>query len=149
MLCEMCGQEVESTSRVQVEGSVLRLCPSCARFGKVLDAHPNAITVPNPSPRAPYPRGAAPVRSATRRSEERDLFAEIGELELASDWPKRIRSAREARQWTPEDLGKRLNEKKSVVLKLESGAIHPPDSLVRKVEHILGVRLRAETTSPA
>jgi ribosome-binding protein aMBF1 (putative translation factor) len=34
------------------------------------------------------------------------------------------------------------------VLKLESGSFHPPDALVRKLEHMLGVRLRAETPAP-
>jgi putative transcription factor len=76
--------------------------------------------------------------------EERDLYQEIGELELAPDWGQRVRRAREQLTWTPEVLGKKLNEKKSVVLKIESGSIHPPDALVRKLEHLLKVRLRAE-----
>ncbi len=69
-------------------------------------------------------------------------------MELAPDWTKRIRVAREALHWTPEDLGKKLNEKKSVVLKLESGGIHPPDDLVRRVERLLKVRLRADPAVP-
>lgn len=144
MLCEMCGEEVESTSRIRVEGTVLRLCPDCAKFGKAVDP---PVTAPTPG-LAPRPAPRAPVGSASRRSEERDLFSEIPEMELAPDWPKRLRVAREARQWTPEDLGKRLNEKKSVVLKLESGSFHPPDSLVRKLEHMLAVRLRADAPAP-
>jgi putative transcription factor len=76
--------------------------------------------------------------------EERDLYVEIGELELAPDWARRVRVAREAVAWTPEDLAKKLNEKKSVVLKLESGGFHPPDQLVRKLEHLLKIRLRAD-----
>ena len=142
MLCEMCGEDVESTSRVRVEGTVLRACPVCARFGTPVD--PPVSHAPIPSTRPPRPTPVAARTSASRRAEERDLFAEIPEMELAADWPKRIRAAREARQWTPEDLGKRLNEKKSVVLKLESGNFHPPDALIRKLEHLLSVRLRAE-----
>jgi putative transcription factor len=82
-----------------------------------------------------------------RRLEERDLYQEIGEMELAPDWNKRIRAAREAHLWTPEDLSKKLNEKKSVVLKIESGSFRPPDALVRKIEHLLKVKLRAEPES--
>jgi ribosome-binding protein aMBF1 (putative translation factor) len=85
----------------------------------------------------------------TRRLEERDLYGDIGELELAPDWPKRVRGAREALGWTPEDFGKKLNEKKSIVLKLESGHFHPPDALVRKIEQLLKVRLRAEPGAAA
>jgi len=146
MLCEMCGNEVESTSRVRIEKSVLQLCPACAKFGTPLDPPPApaAAAVPAGAGRhgvvAPVPR-AAP---RGRRLEERDLYTEIGELELAADWGQRVRKAREALAWTPEDLGKKLNEKKSVVLKIESGDLHPPDALVRKLEHLLKVRLRAE-----
>ncbi|HTP54114.1 MAG TPA: multiprotein-bridging factor 1 family protein [Thermoplasmata archaeon] len=145
MLCEMCGNDVESVSRVKIEGTVLRLCPACARFGEPLDPPPApaAAVVPSPVRARPMTPASRPIGGA-RRMEERDLYGEIGELELASDWSKRVRSAREALAWTPEDLGKKLNEKKSVVLKIESGHIHPPDALVRKLEHLLKVRLRAD-----
>jgi len=147
MLCEMCGNEVETTSRVRVEGTVLALCSNCAKFGTVLDPP----TAPAPTERAPVRPGtpATRVMGTGRRLEERDLYTEIGELELAPDWARRVRVAREAAAWTPEDLAKKLNEKKSVVLKLESGAFHPPDQLVRKVEHLLRIRLRADPEPPA
>jgi putative transcription factor len=145
MLCEMCGKEVESTSRVKVEGTVLRLCPDCSKFGELLDPPPLPAPAPGaPRPRSPPPGAATRAGTGARRLEERDLYTDIGEMELAPDWPKRIRAAREKLTWTPEVLGKKLNEKKSVVLKLESGSIRPPDALVRKIEHLLGVRLRAE-----
>jgi len=145
MLCEMCGKEVPQTSRVRLEHSVLSLCPDCARFGTLIDP------VPAPAPAATTTAGgfrpglvASRPTGTRRRLEERDLYQEIGELELAPDWNRRIRVAREALQWTPEVLGKKLNEKKSVVLKIESGSFRPPDALVRKLEHLLKIRLRAE-----
>jgi len=140
MLCEMCGNDVETLNRVRIEGSVLRVCPDCQRFGVVLDAPP-------PAPVAP----AAPGRSAGPRAlprgrpmEERDLYKEMPEMDLAEDWSKRIRLAREKLTWTPEEFGKRLNEKKSVVLKIESGHFRPPDAQIRKIEQLLKIRLRAE-----
>ncbi len=142
MLCEMCGNDVETTTRVRVEGTVLGLCPNCAKFGTAVD--------PPPAPPSPERGSARPGTPATRvmgtgrRLEERDLYTEIGELTLAPDWARRVRVAREAVAWTPEDLAKKLNEKKSVVLKLESGGFHPPDALVRKLEHLLKIRLRAD-----
>lgn len=144
MLCEMCGNEVEATSRVRIERSVLSLCTECAKFGVPLDPPPA------PSGGSAPAGGSRPVLGATRnvggprRLEERDLYQEIGELELAPDWGRRVRAAREGLGWTPEELAKRLNEKKSVVLKVENAAIHPPDALVRKLERLLKVRLRAE-----
>lgn len=143
MLCEMCGKETPVTGRVRIEGTVLNVCDACARFGERVD--------PAPAPSGPPVGGARsrapllPVRpGGPRRLEERDLYQEIGEMELAPDWGKRVRVAREARTWTPEELGKKLNEKKSIVLKIESGSFRPPDALVRKLERLLQVRLRAD-----
>lgn len=147
MLCEMCGKEVESTTRVRVEGTILRLGPECARFGEAVDP------VPPPAHSAPVEHASARPPTAGRstgpgrRLAERDLYTDIGELELAPDWAKRVRVAREHLGWTPEVLGKKLNEKKSVILKIESGGLHPPDALVHKLEHLLKIRLRAEPES--
>jgi putative transcription factor len=144
MLCEMCGKEVPLTSRVRLERTVLNLCPDCARFGEPIDPVPVA---PRPSPaasRPPMGGGASRPAPTRRRLEERDLYQDIGEMELAPDWSRRVRAAREARTWKPEDLAKKLNEKKSIVLKIESGGFRPPDALVRKIEHLLQIRLRAE-----
>jgi putative transcription factor len=146
MLCEMCGKEVEATSRVRVERSVLQLCPDCAKYGEAVDPPPPpaAMAVPSPSLGRRPVAGATRAAGGPRRLEERDLYREIGELELAPDWGRRVRVAREGLAWTPEELAKRLNEKKSVVLKVESGGFRPPDQLVRKLEHLLKVRLRAD-----
>lgn len=144
MLCEMCGKDVPLTTRVRLERSVLALCPDCSRFGTPVD--PVLTPVAAASGGSRFRPGMPVTRPAPggRRLEERDLYQEIGEMELAPDWNKRIRVAREARVWTPEEFGKKLNEKKSVVLKIESGSFRPPDALVRKIEHLLKVRLRAE-----
>ncbi len=148
MICEMCGKDVPLTSRVRLERSVLALCPDCARFGTPVDPVPAPPPTGAPGLRFRPGTSAAPPAGPRRRLEERDLYQEIGEMELAPDWNKRIRVARESRQWTPEVLGKKLNEKKSVVLKIESGSFRPPDQLVRKIEHLLQIRLRAPPETP-
>jgi putative transcription factor len=140
MLCEMCGENVPATNAVRVESSVLQLCPACSKFG-VAVAPPVA---PAGSAPTPLRAGIRVTPRAARSVAERDLYAELPEMELAPDWGRRIRVAREALLWTPEEFGKRLNEKKSVVLKLESGSFRPPDGTIRKVERLLRIRLRAD-----
>ena len=150
MLCEMCGKEVPSTSRVRLERTVLNLCTDCARFGELVEPPPPATAPPSMGTSRPLsPGGASRSGAMRRRLEERDLYEDIGEMELAPDWPRRVRVARETLNWKPEDLAKKLNEKKSIVLKLESGSFRPPDALVHKIEHLLKIRLRAEEASPA
>jgi putative transcription factor len=148
MLCEMCGKDVEMLTRTRVEGSVLNVCADCSRFGVVLTP-PAPATPPGAPARGSAAPGPGRALPRGRSLEERDLYKELPEMELASDWPKRIRTAREKLTWTPEDLGKKLNEKKSVVLKIESGNFHPPDAMVRKIERLLKIRLRAEPESTA
>src|SRR5439155_5639404 len=70
------------------------------------------------------------------------LFKKAVELELAEDFPHRIRQAREARGLKQADLGAKINERVSVIAKLESGAISPGDALVRKLERELGIKLK-------
>ncbi|MGI0132149.1 MAG: helix-turn-helix domain-containing protein [Thermoplasmata archaeon] len=139
------------TSRVRVEGSVLRLCAECRRFGVALDPVPAPSTAPLPrASGSGVPLGGSGTAARRPRStEERDLFKELPEMDLAEDWSKRIRIAREHLAWTPEELGKRLNEKKSVVLKMESGSFRPPDATIRKIESLLKIRLRADLPSSA
>ncbi len=147
MRCEMCGTEVEAPVRIRIEGTVLSVGPECEKFGTRIDPVPT----PADPGRMNRPVGAAATRvgGTGRRLEERDLYTEIGELELAPDWSKRVRLAREALAWTPDDLAKKLNEKRSVVLKIEGGGFHPPDALVRKLERLLKTRLRADPAAGA
>ncbi|HYK92692.1 MAG TPA: multiprotein-bridging factor 1 family protein [Thermoplasmata archaeon] len=145
MLCEMCGKEVATPNRVRVEGSVLMLCADCSKYGTVL-AGP---ALAPPAGEGPAPSGTIEQRlvRGSRRLEERDLFRELPDLELAEDWPKRIRLAREKLGWSPEDFGKKLNEKKSIVLKLEAGQFRPPDTMIPRLEHLLKIRLRADAAA--
>jgi putative transcription factor len=151
MICEMCGKEVESLSRVRVEGSVLSLCADCSRFGVVIAPPPMPAAPAGGRPASSSSAGPGAARFATpgRRMEERDLYTELPDLQLAPDWAKRIRVAREKLAWTPEDMAKKLNEKKSVVLHIEAGGFHPPDAMVRKIERLLKIRLRADPETSA
>lgn len=144
MICEMCGKDVASLTPTRVEGSVLQLCVDCAKFGQAVVR----VAAATPAPRGADEvyldaRGAAVFRPR-RSTEERDVFADMPEMELSSDWFRRIRQAREHLGWTPEEFGKRLNEKKSLVLKVEAGSFRPPDATLKKIERLLKIRLTAD-----
>lgn len=148
MICEMCGNDVTSLTPVRVEGSVLQLCSDCAKFGQPV-APPAGPAPPARGPELDYSGPWNRVALRPRRTEERDVFSDMPEIELSPDWFQRIRHARERLGWTPEEFGKRLNEKKSLVLKVESGSFRPPDATLRKIERLLKIRLTVDPNASA
>ncbi len=67
-------------------------------------------------------------------------------FELVQDYGLRIKRAREERELTPEDLGRKINEKASVLKKLENQKMKPADNLARKLERALRIQLLAPAT---
>jgi putative transcription factor len=138
VLCEVCGKESLMLKCVKIEGSELNACPECARFGVEKSPRPKMTTAPVHVSDA--------LEKRERRAQQKDVFSETAE-ELVPDFAQRIRKARERQGWSPEDLGKKLNEKKSVVLKLETGQMKPDDQLVKKLERLLGIKLKDTPTA--
>lgn len=62
-------------------------------------------------------------------------------MELRSDFGKVIKDARESLGLSQEDVGRKINEKPSVISHLEVGTMKPSDVLARKLEHFLKVEL--------
>jgi putative transcription factor len=61
--------------------------------------------------------------------------------EIAQDYDDRIRSARESTEMSQEDLANELNEKASLIRKLERGDMLPSDEVQEKLEDELGITL--------
>ena len=68
------------------------------------------------------------------------------EKELASDFSRRITSARQNKGWDQNQLAKRMAETINVIKSAESGK-PPTDAVVRKFEMILGISLMVESTN--
>lgn len=125
--CDMCGQETEPV-KAKIEGTVLDVCPRCAKFGEVI-SRPAPIF----SKRIPEPKKAA---TAPRRKEVVQVIVE--------DYGKKIREARESKGLTQEQFAGQLNEKESVIQKMESGQFKPSIKLARKLEKMLRITLVEE-----
>jgi putative transcription factor len=67
------------------------------------------------------------------------MFDEMDEV--VPDYDQRIRNARESEGLTQEELAKQLNEKASLIRKLERGDVLPSDKVQRKLEKALGISL--------
>lgn len=133
MNCELCGKDTGYLKNVIIEQSTLKVCPQCMKFGKI---------APAPPPDRGSVGGTGPA--APRRAYARDVFTEDGRKELVLDYPERIKSARLGKGWTPEEFGKVINERKSIITKLESGELRPDKKLTSKLEKKLNISLMGE-----
>lgn len=124
MNCEICGRTIERAVEAEVEGVVMKVCGGCARFGTAKKRQP------------PKASGAKPKRFASARSPPVEKV-----LECVDGYNELIRKAREKKEMTREDLGKVMNEKVSVIARLESGTMVPNTKLARKIENILGIKI--------
>jgi len=135
MMCELCGAEVPRTKLVSIEGTTLSVCPSCVKFGD--ESH-----VPLKKRPGVPPDIIRRLEARKRRMTTRDIYTTEGEEVLAEDFAERIRRARETRGWKQAELGAKINERVSIVAKVESGVMVPPDNLVRKLEKALEIKLK-------
>lgn len=119
----MCGKESQVFKAI-IEGAEMTVCKGCAKYGKVL-------RVIRPAPkRAKIKQKAMPVRP------EKEIIEMI-----VSNCSSIIKRAREQRTLTQEQVAKMLNEKESLIQKVESGNIKPSIMLARKLERFLRIKL--------
>ncbi|ELZ02610.1 XRE family transcriptional regulator [Natrialba asiatica DSM 12278] len=64
--------------------------------------------------------------------------------ELATDYDELVRSAREEQGLSQSDLANELNEKSSLIRKIERGDTLPSDRVQSKLERFLEINLSAE-----
>lgn len=124
-----------------MDGGVFRVCNSCSRLGTPARApKPVASRSSRPMFGAPRQANSSPkTRSPPPPSPTFSYDAE--DMTLREDYSKAIKSAREMLGITQEELGRKINEKPSVISHLEVGSMKPEDVLARKLEHFLKIEL--------
>ena len=135
MRCEVCGRKIRSDpTRALIEGAILTVCFECSKHGKKItdEEYDRKYT---PVKKVPTSFSIKPIK-------KRKTVVKI-ELtqELVSDYATKIRQAREQLGLSHEELGKKINEKTSVLSKLETGKMTPNNMLVSKLEHTLKISI--------
>ena len=85
------------------------------------------------------------LSQSKRRGKPRNIY-ENQEASLAEDYSERIQKARQEKGLTREEMGLKINEKASVIAKLENETLHPDDALRKKIESFLNISLLAKPT---
>jgi len=141
--CEMCGAEKASLTTTKVEGAELELCSDCSDFGTEVrtESSSSASTKysTSSSSSSSSSSGSAGSSSSSSSRRRRDMFDDMETV--TGDYDDRIRKARESAGLSQEDLASDINEKASVIRKLERGDILPSDGVQQKLEKKLGISL--------
>ena len=120
--CELCGKIDENLNRALIEGVELNVCTDCSKFGKIL----------------------APIKVfSQKKCHEQEKKEEKVEL-VVENYADIIRKKRESMGLTQKDFASKINEKESVVHKIEIGTFEPSLSLAKNLEKILNMKLIEE-----
>lgn len=147
--CEMCGTESASPDRVKIEGAELTVCADCAEFGTEVETSSSSASTKYSTDSAASTTtdnqsssGRSSTGGATAGSQSGGRPDMYGGLEeLAQNYDDRLRSARESAGLSQDELAQQLNEKASLIGKLERGDTLPSDNIQSKLERALDIDL--------
>ncbi len=117
--CELCGKETDSVKKAKIEGAVLRVCESCASIGE--DLSQKSTRKKKKKRRTPKKRGSDEV-----------LIPKYGE---------KLKEARESDQLSIKEVANDLNEKESLISKIEKQELKPDKTLAKKLSDKFNITL--------
>jgi putative transcription factor len=130
MECEVCGRELKGKGfKVLIEGSEVTVCKSCKNLGS-----------------------EKPLEKIGQQGVKKILFRKKRvraiefEEELLENYNLIIRRERERRGWSQEVLAKKIQEKESLIKKIENAEITPEPSVIDKLERLFNLKLREKVT---
>ena len=116
--CEICGKEMKDEYEIELEGAHLTVCEDCSR-GKPAQK-----------------RGTIQHAVSHRRD-----FGDSEQDEVVEGYGAIMRRARESAGMSLKELGEKINEKESILSRIEWEKTTPPDSIARKLEKELGIKI--------
>ena len=119
--CQLCGEETDSRVKAKIEGAVMKVCDSCSDIGEKIQTKSK--------------------KSGKKKKKKRRKTSKTEEKVLANNYGKKIREEREDRELTMEELANQMNEKTSVIRKVEQEELKPDKSLAGKFSKKLGLNL--------
>ncbi len=114
MNCEICDKRTTNPVKIRLEGAVMNACESCAKLGE---------------------RISSPPIFASKRE------FELSKEEIVENYSSLVKSAREKRGMTQEQLAREILEKEFIIQRIEQGRMPPTIGLAKKLQRALGIQL--------
>lgn len=121
--CEICGSRTKDIYITDVEGAELRVCTKCAKGKRIVS---KVIE-------RPYSQKKG-ARKGNEKGNDEDT-------QVVDDYGKLIHNAREAMRLPLKVLAEMLNEKETLLRRIEQQRTLPSIAVAKKLEKALGVRL--------
>jgi len=126
--CEICGVEIKKghARYIQIGTSKLRVCEACARYG-------TAVVEPEN-------KNSSSLLARKGNLHHKGMDIEIEELDMdmdMEDYGRKVKEAREKAGLKQEELARMINEKHSLLRKIENDAITPTEEVRMKIERVL------------
>jgi len=135
MICEMCGKNVTFLRKVTIEGVLLEVCSECAKFG--VESKKEA-----PKEQAPKPIIAQRLEVREKRARPRDVLEKFEKEDIVEDYSQRIRVARERTGMSQKELAMKINERVTILSKIEAAQMRPDEKIIAKLQKELGIVLK-------
>ncbi|MBS3158008.1 TIGR00270 family protein [Candidatus Woesearchaeota archaeon] len=127
MLCELCGKQGE-LFKAKVESTELTVCKNCSKYRKVL-GHADSLSTKN-----------SQKSKQVLQVSQQPAINEPEEF-ILSNYSELIRKKREQLKLNQEDFAKLLNEKLSILHKIETNSFEMSIEQAKKFEKILHLKL--------
>lgn len=118
--CELCGNESDSLKKAKIEGAVLKVCDSCSSIGKEVSGSSSQ-------------KKKRKKKKKSRKKRSREV--------LVPDYGEKVKDARESKQLSIKEVARDLNEKESLISKIEKQELKPDKALAKKFSDKFGLTL--------
>ncbi len=122
--CDICGRKTEKEYVVDVEGAMMHVCKSCATGMTPIEVIDNSIN-----------NSSKPGMPEAKRK------FDYGLQDMTEGYGDTIKNAREKAGMTNKDLAIKINEKESLLARIERNQLVPESKVAKKLENALGIKL--------
>ncbi len=130
--CQICGGLIWGRGvKVIIEGAKITVCQNCAQHGKKIVKKTPAIPQ----------RKVEPYNKTTKSKPIKSRIEPQSELEIVVDYTTKIREVRQSMGLNQDQFAQKLNEKPSLLKRIETGKAKPSIKLAKKIEKVYGIKL--------
>lgn len=124
--CDLCGKD-NAPTKARIEGTLLQVCTACAAFGEIVQTGQKLEV-----------RGRKSTDPKLPTIDHRPITSDL--RMITPDYAQKIKTAREKEGLKQEEVAQRINEKVTLIQKVEAGT--PPSiPLAQKLEQFFKIQI--------